>query len=196
MKHCLALTSATVMALAVAGCGSESDHEIAGADVGSGHVVPAGVARQYTVLDEEVEAKGQSVESGDWTIKLVAEAAEPWHAVHAGGHSAYRVPAPGETNHIEIIPVETATGRIVPDVPITLTVIDAAGKTVQALDLQFYYSTFFHYANNFSIPEAGTYTLRATVGAPTFNRHGAADEAPPLTEGTTVEFRDVELGAA
>ncbi|MFC7501447.1 iron transporter, partial [Nocardioides sp. GCM10030258] len=61
-------------------------------------------------------------------------------------------------------------------------------------ELNFYYSTFFHYANNFSIPEAGSYTLRVKVEAPTFNRHGDADETPPLAEGVEVEFTDVELG--
>ena len=64
---------------------------------------------------------------------------------------------------------------------------------MQQLPLEFYYSTFYHYANNFTVPDACTNTLRATLGAPTFNRHGDESETPALTEGTTVEFTDVEL---
>lgn len=155
--------------------------------------VAPGVQEQYAVLADELAEKGHSVESGEWTVNLITEAAEPWHEVH-GGHSEYRAPRDGETNHIEIIPVETSSGRIVPDVPVTVSVIDDEGEVVQELDLNFYYSTFFHYANNFSVPE-GTYTLRATLGAPDFMRHGDEDETPALTEGATVEFDDIELGA-
>ena len=158
-------------------------------------IAATAVAAALAVLAAELEEKGMTVESGEWTVNLITEAAEPWHTVHGAGHSDYREPADGETNHIEIIPVETATGRIVPDVPITLTVLDADGEIVQERDLSFYFATFYHYADNFSIPEAGTYTVRATLEAPTFNRHGAADEAPALTEGATVEFTGVELGA-
>ena len=77
--------------------------------------------------------------------------------------------------------------------PITLEVVDADGNVVQKQALNFYYSTFYHYANNFSIAEEGTYTLRATLGAPAFNRHGEESEGPALAEGVTVEFADVEL---
>lgn len=151
--------------------------------------VPAGVQEQYEVLAEELAEKGKTVESGEWTINLITEAAEPWF--EHGSH--FRAPEAGETHHIEIIPTETSTGRIVPDVPITLEVVDAQDKVVQELQLNFYYSTFYHYANNFTVPEAGTYTLRATLGVPTFNRHGEESETPALAKGTTVEFTDVEL---
>lgn len=183
----LSLAAIALISPALAACQS--------ADAGGeGSSVADGVQEQYDVLADELAEKGQTVESGEWTVNLITEAAEPWHEVHADGHSSHRDPADGETNHIEIIPVETATGRIVPDVPITLEVVDAEGEVVQDLDLEFYYSTFYHYANNFSIGDAGSYTVRATLGAPTFNRHGAADEAPALVDGTTVEFTDVELG--
>jgi hypothetical protein len=154
--------------------------------------VPAGVAEQYTTLAEEVEERGGQVESGDWTISYIVEAAEPWHEGH-GDDAHFREPAPGETHQLEIIPTETSTGRIVPDVPITLEVVDADGKVVDEKELTFLHSTFFHYADNFEVPEGGTYTLRATLGAPDFAHHGEEGERPSLSEGTVVEFEDVEL---
>jgi hypothetical protein len=199
-RHLIAALATAPLALAsLAACGtggSEGTPEgpTATTQEAESPAVPEGVAEQYGVLAEEVAENGQSVESGPWTVHLITEPAEPWHEVHSDGTSQFREPAAGETNHIEIIPVETATGRIVPDVPITLEVIDAEGNLTEKLDLNFYYSTFFHYANNFSIPEPGTYTLRASLGVPTFHRHGEADEQVPLSETTTTEFKNVELG--
>lgn len=173
---------------ALTGCGSDATAK----DEASASGVPAGVREQYEVLADELAEKGKTVEDGEWTVNLITEAAEPWFELH--GHDAhFRAPKTGETHHIEIIPTETATGRIVPDVPITLEVVAADDTVVQRKKLSFYYSTFFHYADNFTVPEAGAYTVRATLGAPAFNRHGEETETPALTEGATVEFTDVQL---
>jgi Fe2+ transport protein len=56
------------------------------------------------------------------------------------------------------------------------------------------YAEFYHYANSFSIPESGTYTLRAELEPPDFNRHGDKDgEGRVFTEPVTVEFENVEI---
>lgn len=183
--HRLVLSLVIPCGLALAACGAPTS---------AGTPVPDGVQKQYDVLAEEISEKGKTVTSGDWTVNLITEAAEPWFELHHGDDAKFRKAAAGETNHIEIIPVETATGRIVPDVPITLEVLDG-DTVVQKQDLNFYYSTFFHYANNFSIPEPGTYTVRATLQAPGFFRHGSKDETPALAKGAVVEFEDVTLGA-
>jgi hypothetical protein len=155
--------------------------------------VPDGVVKQYETLAEEVGERGGSTTSGEWTVSYIVEAAEPWFEEHAGHHQTFREPKTGETHHIEIIPTQTSTGRIVPDVPITLAIVDADGTVVEKQKLNFYYSTFFHYANNFDVPEAGNYTLRVTLGVPTFKRHGEMADGPALAEGASVEFTDVAL---
>ncbi|WP_153506228.1 hypothetical protein [Cumulibacter manganitolerans] len=185
----LALATLPLAFAALSACSEDSS-----TDASQKPAVADGVIKQYEVLADEVAEKGQTVKSGPWTVHLITEAAEPWHEVPSGGASKFREPAAGETNHIEIIPVETSTGRVIPDVPITLEVLDAQGAAIQKLDLNFYYSTFFHYASNFSIAEPGTYTVRATLGVPAFNRHGEAAEQPPLSQGATVEFTNVHLG--
>lgn len=173
---------------ALAGCGAEAS---------TGHpeesTVPAGVRDQYAVLADELAEKGLTVESGEWTVNLITEAAEPWFETHGEHGATFRAPRAGETHHLEIIPVETATGRIVPDVPIVVEIVDSEGDVVERTRLSFYYSTFFHYADNVSVPEPGTYTVRATLGAPSFRRHGEESQTPPLAEGATVEFADVSL---
>ncbi len=182
------LAALTLPALAaLTACGAEADEK-------DDFEVAAGVQEQYEVLAAEVSERGGQTTSGDWTVNYIVEAAEPWFEEHKGHGEMFREPKAEETNHIEIIPTETATGRIVPDVPITLEIVDHHGKVVQKQKLNFYYSTFFHYANNFSIAKPGTYTLRATLGVPAFNRHGDQAEGPKLAEGTVVEFTGVELG--
>lgn len=116
-------------------------------------------------------AEGGEKTVGQWRVAYIVEPAEPWYVTREG-RQVFREPAAGESHHIEIIPFEAKTGRIVPRVPIRLEVLDAAGTVVDARRLRFYYSEFFHYANNFAVPQAGTYTLRATLRPPTFRRHG------------------------
>ena len=182
-RTALALSAAPLVVLAACSGGDDSlsDAEL-----------PSGVVDQYATLDAEVDERGGKTSSGDWDVAYIVEAAEPWFDLH-GGHTKFRQPTMTETHHIEIIPTEKASGRIIPEVPITLEVIDAAGKVVEKKKLNFYYSTFFHYANNFSIPADGQYTLRASLGAPTFLRHGEENERPALSEGATVTFEDVEI---
>lgn len=184
LRAVMALLATPLALAALTGCNAQA------AAKEDSFTVPAGVQEQYEVLAHELAEKGKTVESGEWTVNLITEAAEPWFDGH-GGH--FRAPKAGETHHIEIIPTETSTGRITPEVPITLEVVDAHDKVVQKLQLNFYYSTFYHYANNFTVPEDGTYTLRATLGVPAFNRHGEESETPALVKGTTVEFTNVEL---
>jgi hypothetical protein len=52
---------------------------------------------------------------------------------------------------------------------------------------------FFHYAQNFSIPHDGEYTLRASIEPPALLRHGEQGDGPELSQGATVRFEDVLL---
>jgi Fe2+ transport protein len=157
--------------------------------------VPSGVAEEYATMAEEIEDAGGVEIRGGWRVGYIVEAAEPWFESHHGGQH-FRAPRAGETHHIEILPFEESTGRLVPDTPVRLEIVDAAGQVVQDRELEFLYGEFFHYATNFRVPEAGTYTLRATIGAPTFSRHGEHGDTPAMSEGTTVAFEGVELEPA
>lgn len=191
------LLLAAPLALALTACGGadadKADKEPAKAQ--AKETAPAGVAHQHTVLEAEIAARGGETKAGEYRIGYIVEAAEPWFQSEHGAHGKLvnREPAKNETHHIEIIPMEAETGRIVPNVPIKLEVVDAKGKVVQAQSLNFYHAEFFHYANNFSIPTAGKYTLRATLQPPTFLRHGASGEKPALSETVTATFAGVEL---
>ncbi|MGH3903016.1 MAG: iron transporter [Pseudonocardiaceae bacterium] len=211
------IAAATLLGLVAAGCGGDDGAEVreleggggsgagSGSGTGSGSAaggsgsaaggaasVPEGVAAQYATLEKEIAAEGGETTSGPWRIAYIVEPAEPWFEP-AGADYRFRQPTAGETHHIEIIPFEASTGRVVPTVPIRLEVVDANGQVVDAKDLNFYYAEFFHYANNFSVPQAGQYTLRATLEAPQLLRHGEQAQGPALPDGTQVEFPGVQL---
>ncbi len=156
---------------------------------------PAGVVAEYETMAAEIAAEGGQRTSGKWRVGYIVEAAESWFETR-GGKQVFRPVAGGETHHIEILPFEAATGRLVPDVPVRLEILDSSGKPVQAKRLRFLHGEFFHYAENFSVPESGDYTLRATIGVPTFSRHGERGDDPGLAEGTTVTFPGVPLERA
>lgn len=156
--------------------------------------VPAGVSQQYADLAEEIRESGGEQTVGPWRVGYIVSGAEAWYEIR-DGKQVYRQPAPGEIYHLELVPIEAATGRMISDVPIRLEVIDASGAVVDAQPLNYYYEAFFHFANNFRVPKPGTYTLRATLEPPRFLRHGEADKPAPLAEGATVIFTGVKLPA-
>jgi Fe2+ transport protein len=183
----------------LAGCGEDSE-QAAGTGTGtSGTVaaassedVPEGVRAEYSKMAEEIAHEGGDRRAGDWLVGYLVEGAEGWFE-RRDGELRWRAPVAGETHHIEILPREADSGRLVPDVSVTLEVVESGGKRVARKPLRFYHAEFFHYAENFALPSAGRYTLKATIGPPPFRRHGERDEAPPLQEGATVTFADVEI---
>jgi hypothetical protein len=195
LRSVLAAVSLVLLG-AVTACGSTGDNADSPASGGTAAPaaadVPDGVVHEYATMAEEIAAEGGETTQGQWRIGYIVEPAEPWYETSAG-QQIRRDPAADETHHIEILPFEEATGRLVPEVPVNLEVIDASGQVVDAKNLEFLYGEFFHYANNFTIPEPGEYTLRATVDAPTFLRHGEDPQDLTLTEGATVEFTGVTL---
>jgi hypothetical protein len=152
-----------------------------------------GVMDSYAVAQEEIEAEGGQETAGEYRVGYIVEPAEGWWQ---GDPAAleWREPAEGETNHIEILPYDAQTGLLIPYMDIKLQVRDEAGEVVDERPLNFYWSEFGHYANNFSLPESGTYTLRADLEPPAFLRHGSEEgEGKVFTGPITVQFDDVQI---
>ena len=123
------LAGLAVAAMTMAGlpaCGEDADSATATGTTATTAAEPSEVA----VLEEEIAEEGGSVETGDWRIAYIKEPAEGWFQMDQG-HLVWRDPAAGETAHLEIIPIERETGRIVPDARITLEVLDAGGERVE-----------------------------------------------------------------
>src|SRR5437870_5608862 len=113
----VACAVAAVAVLGLSGCSQGS--KAAAAETPA---APEGVAKSYATAAEEIRAGGGETTVGEWRIGYIVEKAEAWHNV-INGYRSYREPAAGETHHIEIVPFEAKTGRIVPDVPVRLQVV-------------------------------------------------------------------------
>lgn len=208
------LSALLAVVFVVAGCGqgasaeqgtseetSESASEDSGTTSESGEGTSAesgsglsGVDAAYSKAQEEIEEAGGEKTAGGYRVGYIVEDAEGWWEGEAGS-LRWRDPASDETNHIEILPYDKETGLLVPYMDVRLTVLDESGDAVDRHELNFYWSEFLHYANNFSIPEGGTYTLRAELSPPDFNRHGSeSGKGKVFTEPVTVEFEGVEIG--
>ncbi len=152
-----------------------------------------GVVDSYGVAQEEIEAEGGEQRAGGYRVGYIIEPAEGWWEGHPQ-NLAWREPAPGETNHIEILPFEVGSGLLVPEAEITLTVLDESGNEVDTKPLRFYRGEFYHYANNFSLPESGTYALRAEIAPLNFLRHETEEaEGRVFTEPVVAEFENVHI---
>ncbi len=153
------------------------------------------VVASYSVAQEEIEEAGGEKEVGLYRVGFVVESAEGWWEGE-GTNLQWRDPAASETNHLEILPFDKESGLLVPYMDIDLAVLDESGKEVARQDLNFYWAEFLHYANNFSLPKSGTYTLRAELNPPEFMRHGSEEgEGKVFAEPVTVEFEGVEIDA-
>jgi hypothetical protein len=173
--------------------GGETTSEETTAETTTGSSEFQGIVDSYAVAHEEIEAEGGVTEVGPYRVGYIVEPAEGWWE---GDPEApeWRDPSPDETHHLEILPFDPETGLLIPEMEGRLTVLDGSGEEVDSQPLYLYYAEFYHYANNFSIPESGTYTLRAELEPPDFNRHGSEEgEGRVFTEPVTVEFDDVEI---
>jgi hypothetical protein len=206
------LTLSVIVALAAAGCGqgaseskgkseeettsgggSASDGDSASGSSKTGGDEFQGVLDSYGTAQAEIDGEGGEQEVGDYRVGYIVEPAEPWWEGDPE-NLTLREPAPGETNHIEILPFEAATGLFVPGMEGTLTVLNGSGEEVDSKPLQLYRGEFYHYANNFSLPGSGAYTLRAEMQPPTFLRHETEEkEGRVLTEPIVVEFENVNI---
>lgn len=144
-------------------------------------------------MADEISEEGGEKESGDWRVAYIVEPAEMWWEVRKG-QQVMRDIAVGETNHIEILPFDAKTGKLVLNAPIQVSIIDGKGKVVDRQSLAFLSGAFDHYTNNFSVPSKGRYTMQVIIGAPTTALHGEHHVPPAVLAPTTIDFSDIELG--
>ncbi|ABG04142.1 putative periplasmic ligand-binding sensor protein [Rubrobacter xylanophilus DSM 9941] len=203
MRRALFTTLVALAALALAaGCGERqvvsSEREVTGGETTAGETTAGGggyqgIVDSYAVADAEIEEEGGEKTVGDYRIGYIVEPAEGWWEGDPQ-NLQWRDPSPDETHHLEILPFDRRTGLLIPEMEGRLYVIDQNGEVVDEQPLRFYYAEFYHYANNFSIPESGTYTLRAELEPPDFRRHGEeSGEGRVFTEPVVVEFENVRI---
>ena len=197
----LPVAALVALVLLAAGCGERqivsSEREVTGggttAETTAGGQGYQGIVDSYAVANAEIREEGGEKTVGEYRIGYIVEPAEGWWEGDPQ-NLQWREPSPDETHHLEILPFDRRTGLLIPEMEGRLYVIDENGEVVDEQPLRFYYAEFYHYANNFSIPRSGTYTLRAELQPPDFRRHGEeSGEGRVFTEPVVVEFEGVRI---
>jgi hypothetical protein len=151
-----------------------------------------GMVDSYAVAHEEIEEEGGEEETGPYRVSYIVELVEGWREGDPEDPE-WRDPSPEETHNLEILPFDRESGLLIPEMEGRLTVVEVAGEGDNQ-PVRLYHAELYHYANNFSVPEDGTYTLKAELQPPDFNRHGDEDGGGGVfTEAVTVMFENVEI---
>lgn len=72
-----------------------------------------GVIASYEVAQSDIDEAGGEQEVGEYRVSYIVELAESWWEGDPES-LAWREPASGKTNHIEILPLEAESGLLVP----------------------------------------------------------------------------------
>ena len=115
-------------------------------------------------------AHGETRRVGDYLLAWSVEEAEGLYH-RQDGHFEWEEP-PDKNAHVEIIVCDGADGRFIPELDVTVTLIDPSGKELGTHRQPFLWHPWvYHYGRNWTVPREGDYQLRVRVDAPNFPRH-------------------------
>ncbi|MEN6520944.1 MAG: hypothetical protein ABFD46_07320 [Armatimonadota bacterium] len=154
-----------------------------------GHVDNMGESQEM-MMNSIKQSGGQST-VGDYQVAYMVNPPKGYYQT-INGQLTWVPPAPGETQHIEVVVLDSLTGKPIPVSP-TLDVIDQSGNTVQSKQLSYFWHPMAdHYGANFSIPTSGSYSIRVHAPAPDILRHDR-NLGDRFTVPIDVTFSNVQL---
>lgn len=139
---------------------------------------------------ENVAQTGATQEAGDYLVGIAVEEAEGMHVWEDGELSWQE---PDGNLHIEVAVMDAADKRFVPNLDVTVTVVDADGAEVATHEQPLlWHPMIHHYGRNWQVPGDGTYTIRVHVDPARFPRHDEVN-GRRYTEAVDVEFTGVRV---
>lgn len=155
-----------------------------------GHV--DNMCESQVMMMDLIKQTGAQRTVGDYQVAYLLDPPRGYYAM-TDGQLTWVPPAPGETQHIEAVVMDSLTGKMVPVSPVTIDVIDQSGNVVQSKQLAYYWHPMAdHYGANFSIPTSGNYSLRVRAPAPDIRRHNR-DLGDRFTTPVDVTFASVRI---
>jgi hypothetical protein len=119
-------------------------------------------------MDEESGAVTQR--AGDYLVAFVQENAEGMYELQ-DGRLVWREAAEEANAHLEIAVADAADGRFVPELHITLTVLEGDREVFTTTMPFLWHPYLYHYGTNAKVPGEGPYSIRVRIDPPTFMRH-------------------------
>jgi len=140
---------------------------------------------------EKVATAGATQRAGDYLVGVATEEAEPlWYLL--GGRLELKEPAAGQNAHLEVVVMDAADHRFVPELTIDVSVA-RGGDDVGTFRLPFlWHPTMYHYGHSIHIDEAGEYDLTVSIAPPTFGRHDKTN-GRRYAEPISVIFKGIRL---
>lgn len=150
--------------------------------------------RALSHMTEKVAHDGGMQPAGEYLVGYAVEEAEGMYAWHDGKLVWHD---PGEANvHVEVAVCDSADGRFVPGLQVTVTLIGPDGKEVGTHEQpMLWHPMLYHYGRNWTVPSDGSYMLRVHIDPPMFMRHDEVN-GRRFTEPVDVEFTGVAIERA
>lgn len=140
---------------------------------------------------ENVAHGGGHREAGHYIVGYAVEEAEGMYDWRAG---SLEWQEPGEANaHVEIVVLDRADRRFVPDVKVLVTLTGPDGQEIGTREQPLlWHPMIYHYGLNWTLPADGAYTLKVRVEPPRFMRHDEVN-GRRFTEVEEVTFEGVDI---
>lgn len=146
--------------------------------------------RAATHMIEEVAQTGATSPAGDLLVGVALEEAEGMYALDDG---VLRWQEPEGNLHVEVVVMDGADHRFVPNLEVSVTILDEDGSEVGSHPHPLlWHPMLYHYGRNWEVPGDGTYTLRVHVEPAAFMRHDEVN-GKRYAEAVDVEFRDLTV---
>jgi len=148
--------------------------------------------RMVEYFVREVAHDGALQEVDDYLVGVAVEEAEPlWHLL--GGKLTLTEPAEGANAHLEVVVMDRADHRFIPQLMVQVELSRQGGEQVGTYHLPLlWHPTMFHYGHSVHIPDDGTYTLTVHIEAPTFGRHDTTN-GKRYEKPVSVTFEGIQM---
>jgi len=134
---------------------------------------------------------GAMQQAGDYLVGVAAEEAEPlWHLL--GGELQLKEPAAGMNAHLEVVVMDGADHRFIPQLTVQVVLSHAANEVGTYRLPLLWHPTMFHYGRSVHVPEDGEYRMDVSIEAPTFGRHDKTN-GRRYAEPVTVSFEGIRI---
>lgn len=138
------------------------------------------------MADEEGAAMARA---GEYLVAFVQEKAEGMYAPADSGLEWREAPEDANA-HLEVAVADGADGRFVPDLRVTVTVMDAEEEVFTYRAPFLWHPFLYHYGFNAKVPGEGPYEVRIRIEPPEWMRHDPKN-GKRYADPVEVAFADV-----
>ena len=147
------------------------------------------------MMDEQAN-DGRERTQGDWQVAYAIEYSEGWWCCEPPAQMSYTIMTEysAETNsHVEVAPRDARTGRFLPGLKVTATLLAPDGKSLGTRPEPFmWHPWLYHYGENWRVPRGGRYNLRVHIDPPAYPRYGR-EAGDALGSPVDMTFDDVKI---